>query len=471
MKKRLLIIDDDKDFTNDITLLLNNDYDCISALNSKTGLEFFRMKSPDVVLLDLMLNDGTTGLEILKKIKEDDDATPVIMITDYSSIDTAVEAIKLGAADYISKSPNLEELKLIISKSLKERQMHYHTRTLIQQTNSKFKSIIGSSPSTQKLKTQINLFAKNDNTILITGESGVGKELVARQIHKLSGRRDNPFISINCAAIPNSLIESELFGHEKGAFTGADKRKPGKFEVAESGTVFLDEVSEIDFDAQVKLLRVLQEKEFERLGSAKTLKANVRIIAATNRDLKKLVDEKLFRDDLYYRLDVLPIEVPPLRERKEDIPALAEHFLKLSCEDLKLPYSGISEDAIGLLMQYHWPGNIRELQNNIIHASILANGEQVSLDHINSKLLPVNSNSNVKFDEVPKNLEELNELKKVVVNDASRNVERAFLEKLLKKYDWNISQAAEAIGINRTNLHKMIKKCGLKKEENTNHHN
>lgn len=465
MKTSLLIIDDDKDFINDITLLLNKDFQCISATNSSTGIKLFHEKSPDVVLLDLMLDDGTNGIDVLKEIKKEDEATPIIMITDYSSINTAVEAIKLGASDYISKSPNLEELKLIISKSLKDRQKEYHTKTLVQQTNIKFSSIIGECPTTLKLKEQINLFAKNDNTILITGESGVGKELVARQIHNNSTRKNQPFIAINCAAIPKSLIESELFGHEKGAFTGADKRKPGKFEIAENGTVFLDEISEIDFDSQVKLLRVLQEKEFERIGSTKTLKANVRIIAATNRDLKKLADEKLFRDDLYYRLDVLPIEVPPLRERKEDIPILAEHFLKLSCEDLKLSNSGISDEAIELLMQYDWPGNIRELQNNIIRASILANGEQIKRIHINSKLLPANASTGIEVEKTPKSLEELNEIKKNVISEVSRTVERAFLEHLLTKYDGNISQAAEAVGINRTNLHKMMKKCGFKKSD------
>ncbi|RJP60817.1 MAG: sigma-54-dependent Fis family transcriptional regulator [Ignavibacteriales bacterium] len=463
MKTRILIIDDDKDFINDITILLSQEYECVSASNSREGFRLFHEKSPDVILLDLMLKDETNGIEVLKKFKTEDDHTPVIMITDYSSVDTAVEAIKLGASDYISKSPNLEELKLLISRSLKERQQKYHTKTLIQQSDSKFKAIIGHCSITRKLKEQISLFAKNDNTILITGESGVGKELVARQIHKLSNRSDKPFIAINCAAIPKNLIESELFGHEKGSFTGADRRRPGKFEIAENGTVFLDEISEIDFDAQVKLLRVLQEREFERIGSTKTLKANVRIIASTNRDLKNLVDQKLFRDDLYYRLDVLPIEVPPLRERKEDIPALAEHFLKLSCEDLKLTCSGITDDAIDLLMQYNWPGNIRELQNKIIRASILANGEAITQEHINSKLLPGNYDFPIKIDEVPKNLAELTEIKKNISNEVNRVVERSFLDYLIKKYNGNITQAADAVGINRSNLHKMMKKCGFKK--------
>ncbi|HET56681.1 MAG TPA: sigma-54-dependent Fis family transcriptional regulator [Ignavibacteria bacterium] len=465
MRTLLLIIDDDADFIADFSILLRKDYDLISATNSSDGIKLFRQKSPDIILLDLMLNDGTNGLEVMQKIKFEDDSVPIIIITDYSSVDNAVEAIKLGAYDYISKSPDLEKLKLIIQKSLKERQLKYHTKTLQQQSDHKFKFLIGDSIVSQKLKEQVTLFAKNDNTILITGESGVGKEVVARHIHRLSKRKDNPFLAINCAAIPHQLIESELFGHEKGSFTGADKRKLGKFEIANNGTIFLDEVSEIDIEVQVKLLRVLQEKEFERVGSTKTINVDIRIIAATNKDLKELVDKNLFRDDLYYRLDVLPIHVPPLREHKEDIPALVAHFLQLSCEELKIPFPGISTEALHLLQQYDWPGNIRELQNNIIRATIIANGDEIKPHHINARLHQIKECYDTNINKIPSTLEELNEMKKDAVKSASRAIEKIFLENLLTEHNWNISKAAESIGINRTNLHKMISKCGLKKND------
>ncbi len=465
MQTQILIIDDDNEFINDITILLKKNYECIYADNANDGLKLIAEKSPDVVLLDLMLDGGISGIDILKKIKKEDENIPVILITDYSSVDTAVEAIKLGAVDYISKSPNLEELSLIIKRSLKEKQLGYHTETLLQQSERRFRIIVGESKVVNKLKEQIKLFAKNENTILITGESGVGKELVARHIHKSSNRAKQPFIAINCAAIPRDLIESELFGHEKGAFTGADKKKPGKLEIANNGTIFLDEISELDFDAQVKLLRVLQEKEFERVGSTKTIQVNIRIIAATNRDLSRLVSEKLFRDDLFYRLDVLPIEVPPLRNRIDDIPALTNYFLEQSCAEMKIKNNGISNDAILLLQKYDWPGNIRELQNNLIRALILANGKQINTEHINRKLIPSSTNEDFQLEKIPTTLDELNQVRKQVVNEASRNVEKIFLENLLTKYDGNISKAAEAAGINRSNLHKMMKKCDITKND------
>ncbi|MCF8241706.1 MAG: sigma-54 dependent transcriptional regulator [Melioribacteraceae bacterium] len=460
MKTSLLIIDDDKEFVSDFMLLLESDYECIHTTDPAKGLEMLNTKSPDVILLDLMLGQGVSGLDILKKIQTIDEDIPVIMITDYGSIDTAVDAIHLGAFDYISKTPNLNELKIIIEKSISRKNLVFKNRSLEIELNRSFDNIIGSSSAIQSVKEKIKLFSQNDNIVLITGESGVGKELVARQIHQKSNRRTKPFIAINCAAIPKELTESELFGHEKGSFTGADKRKLGKFELALDGTIFLDEIAELELSAQVKLLRILQEKEFERVGGTTTIKTAARVIAATNRDLKSLLKEGRFREDLYYRLDVLPILVPPLRDRKDDIPNLTDYFTKKYCIDLKIDEKFFDDDAKKKLMNYNWPGNIRELQNYITRTLLITKGKLITADKI--ELTKENNNVNeIGFDKIPETWEEMDEMRKDAADRASRTVEKIFLENLLKRFDGNISKAAEHIGINRTNLHRMIKKCNL----------
>ena len=346
MKPTLLLVDDDNNFASDFILLMEKDFNCLISNNSADGFTKFIEKSPDVVLLDLMLNDGTSGLDILKKIIALDENIPVIMITDYASTPTAVEAIKLGALDYITKTPNLEKLKALVERSLKMKLRNIHSKFLEEEINQPYQRIIGESEVIKKLKEQIYLYSQNNHTVLITGDSGVGKELVARQIHYLSSRKNKPFIAINCSAIPKNLIESELFGHEKGAFTGAISKKLGKFEIATDGTIFLDEISELDSDSQVKLLRVLQEKEFDRVGGFSSIKTNARIIAASNKNLKNEVINRSFREDLFYRLDVLPIRVPLLKERRDDIPILAEYFLRQAEMELKKKDLMFSEDAI-----------------------------------------------------------------------------------------------------------------------------
>ena len=314
----------------------------------------------------------------------------------------------------------------------------------------------------QKLKETISLFATNNNTVLITGESGVGKELVARQIHFQSDRKKKPFVAINCAAIPKELLESELFGYERGAFTGASTRKLGKFELAFDGVLFLDEIAELDFTAQVKLLRVLQEKEFDRVGGTASIKTQARIIAATNKNLASLVKEGKFREDLFYRLNVLPIHVPPLRERKEDLTELIIHFAKTASIEMKVLFNGFSTEAMDVLKAYDYPGNIRELQNFITRAVLLAKGETINTEHL--ILQQLNESKSV-LQLIPETWEEMDELRKAAADNASRIVEKQFIENLLKKFNGNISQAALHIGINRTNLHKMIKKCEIKTED------
>jgi transcriptional regulator with GAF, ATPase, and Fis domain len=359
----------------------------------------------------------------------------------------------------------MQELKLMINKAINYRIEKYRTKELEENVSKFYKEIIGNSEATLNLKNKISLFADNDNTVLILGESGVGKELVARQIHQQSGRKKKPFIAVNCAALPKDLLESELFGHERGAFTGAVKKKLGKFELAQDGTIFLDEIAELDLKAQVKLLRVLQEKEFDRVGGSKPIQFHARIIAATNKELFKAVNDGTFREDLYYRLFVLPIEVPPLRNRKTDIPILLSHFGKIASIESKLPFVSFSEKAIKICMEYNWPGNIRELQNFVTRSIILANGKEIS-----EKIVSAQLNIDTRFiadfqyvDKIPQTWKELDYLRKIAADTASRKVEKLFIDNLMKMYNHNVSKAAEKIGINRITLHKMIKKSGYKR--------
>ena len=454
MKPTLLLIDDDKEFSSDFVLLMENDFNCLVSSNSTDGFRLFVDNAPDIVLLDLMLNDGSNGIELLKKIVVEDENIPVIMITDYASTQTAVEAIKLGALDYISKTPNLDKLKVLVNRSLKQRLKNLHSKNLEETVNSPFRSIIGKSELVNKMKEQIQLFAQNNHTVLITGESGVGKELVARQIHYTSDRKKKPFIAINCAAIPKDLLESELFGHEKGSFTGAVSKKLGKFEIASEGTIFLDEISELEPKSQVKLLRVLQEKEFDRVGGLASIKTNTRIIAASNRDLKSEITNNRFREDLYYRLSVLPIHVPRLCERIEDIELLANYFLKHAEKELKKSSLKLSEEAVYKLQKYPWPGNIRELKNCIIQSALLCKTKIIEEADINLRVSEASINYNI-----PNTWEEMDTLRKKAAEDASRKVEKLFLDNLLKKFEGNITKAADYVGITRISLHKMIRKC------------
>jgi DNA-binding NtrC family response regulator len=453
------MIDDDVEFTSDFLMLLNEHFDCLSAKSGDEGIKIIKEKSIDIVLLDLMFNEGPNGGEILQQIKKEDHDVPVIMITDYASVDTVVEAMKNGAYDYVSKTPNLKELLMKISNSINISVLNKKTLSLRKDNAKNFYNIIGSSKLTLKLKNKITLYAENMNTVLITGESGVGKELVARQIHLNSKLKSEPFVALNCSAIPKDLLESELFGHEKGAFTGAIKLKLGKFELASPGTIFLDEISELNLEAQVKLLRVIQNKEFERVGGTKTIESKARIIAATNRNLENLIAEDKFREDLFYRLDVLPIEVPALRERKEDIPELVEYFARNICDDLKIGLKSFSPKALDILLNYNWPGNIRELQNHITRAIISSENNIISEFDLDSKLTGINSFSDYKINKIPETWEEMDLMRKVAIDKVSRDIEKLFIDNLLKKFNGNMSQAAKSIGLNRSSLYKMLKKC------------
>ncbi|MFH1197471.1 MAG: sigma-54 dependent transcriptional regulator [bacterium] len=458
MKPILLIIDDDKQFADEFQYLLEKDFECVHAYNSNESINIIKSHSVDVILLDLMLGKEN-GIDILKEIKKIEEDIPVIMITEYASIPTAIEAMKLGAEDYISKTPDLNELKIIIEKSIKQKSYRLKTKVLTDEIKKPYNKIVGVSKAIENLKEKINLIAANDSTVLITGESGTGKELVARQIHELSDRKNELFVAVNCGAIPVNLIESELFGHEQGAFTGAIKKSIGKFEAASGGTIFLDEISELEPDAQVKLMRVLQEKEFNRLGGNKTIKTNARVIAATNKNLFQLVNTGKFREDLYYRLDVFPIELPPLRERKEDIPELIRHFSKSISLELNKKPPTFNDESVALFIKYEWPGNIRELINYITRAIILCRGEKITPEFLSQPLLKVQNEVELK-EEISLKWEEMDIQRKHAAESASRKIEAAYVKKLMEHFNGNITKAAEYSGINRTNLHKLIKRCG-----------
>ena len=458
MKQLILIIDDDVNYTADIKLLLKKDFYTISAENIREGMKLLQQKAPDVILLDLMLKHGESGLSAIDLIKMEDENIPIIMITEYSSVETAIKAIKKGAFDYVSKTTKISELKILIEKALEYRMFLLRAKVLEEDAEKPFKEIIGETPVMKRLKEQIKLFANNNSTLLIYGESGTGKELVTRQIHRYSSRADKPFVAVNCAAIPKELLESELFGHEKGAFTGAVSRKPGRFELAGNGTLFLDEIGELDMRAQVALLRVLQEKEFHRVGGTQLIKTNARVIAATNRKLETLVQKGVFREDLFYRLEILRIDVPPLRNRKEDIPQLVKHFVRKASHEAKVPIKEFSPEAVRMMMEYDWPGNVRELYNFIMRAVVLSQNEKEIKINLPDRQKLGNIGFLFEDEKIPETWDEMIAARKKAADKASREVEKYFIENILQKYNHNISRAAQELGIDRTTLHKTIKR-------------
>lgn len=381
---RVLVADDERLMAEMLEEMLRADGMLVeTAHTGKEALEKFRSRDFDLVLLDLRMPE-MHGLQVLQEMKKEDPNIPVIVITAYGSVDNAVEALKIGAYDFITKPFKIEELRNAVARALEVEQLRREKEYLLSelQEEFRFEGVIGESPKMKEVMRMAQLVAKTDATVLICGESGTGKELLARSIHYQSNRRDRPFVVVNCGAITETLLESELFGHEKGAFTGAYTRKPGKFELADGGTLFLDEIGEMSPAMQVKLLRVLQERTFERVGGTTSITVDVRIIAATNRDLKKAVREGTFREDLYYRLNVIPIYLPPLRERKEDLPLLCDYLIARHCRKLHKKIRGISPQAMRILRKYHWPGNIRELDNVLERAIILTQDDVIGVDDL-----------------------------------------------------------------------------------------
>lgn len=428
-------------------VLIKEGYEVLSAEDGEEALKVFRREEPDLVILDLKM-PKMNGMEVLRNIKDTNPNIPVIMITAHGSTDLAVEAMKIGALDYISKPFDIEELRVIIRKALEYKKLSDEVNYLKGVLKEKTTKIIYKSKIMDDLLKLVHQVAPTEATVLILADSGTGKELIADLIHECSHKSAGPLIKINCGALPENLLESELFGYEKGAFTGAVSRKKGKFELSQGGTIFLDEIGEISEAMQVKLLRVLQEKEFQRLGGEETIKGDFRVIAATNKDLKEMVDNQEFREDLYYRLNVIPIYIPPLRERKEDIPLLIDYFIEIYSSQMGKPKMTISEKALNMMINYKWQGNIRELQNIIERCVILSLGSVITEEILPNDI--TNTVYNVDKDFVlPKD--------GILLEDVEKNL----IIQALERSEFNQTKAAKLLGITRHTLIYRLEKYNI----------
>jgi two-component system response regulator AtoC len=448
----ILVVDDKDSMRNMLFETLTEEgYRVDAAGDGKQAIDLVNNKSYDVVLTDLRMPD-IDGLEVLSKVKEVDEETSVIIMTAYGTIEDAVKAMKQGAYDFITKPFDTEHLCVLVNRALENRRLVAENTFLRQEILAEhgIENIIGKNEKMLELEQMVRKVAGSDASVLLQGESGTGKELVARAIHNLSPRKDGPYITINCAAIPGELLENELFGSEKGAFTGSHSRKMGKFEIANGGTIFLDEIGDMEIQLQAKLLRVLQQKNFERLGGTKTVDVDVRVIAATNMDLPELIRQKRFREDLYYRLSVFPLGIPPLRERPDDIPLLAGAFLEQYCREMKKPLKALTNDALELLEKYHWPGNVRELENTIERAVILAEGKRVTPEHLAIRLR--------RTTEIQ--LRDGAGLKEIGAH-AQMQAERGTIIRILKEVRGNKRKCAKVLRIDYTTLFDKMKKYGI----------
>ncbi|RPI78082.1 MAG: sigma-54-dependent Fis family transcriptional regulator [Desulfobacteraceae bacterium] len=450
MARTVLIVDDEESILQALEGILTDEgFDVLKADSGTAALELIETSLPDLVLLDIWM-PGIDGMQTLGKIKEAHPQQQVVMMSGHASIDTAVKATKLGAHDFIEKPLDYQKLLLAINNALNYYRLEEEV-TLLKERERVKTGISGDSASIRMLKKQIEIVAPTNAWVLISGENGTGKELVANMIHRISKRSHKPMVEVNCAAIPEELIESELFGHEKGAFTGAATMKKGKFDLAHEGTLFLDEIGDMSLKAQSKTLRILQEQKFERVGGSRTIHVDVRVIAATNKDLEKEIEKGSFRDDLYFRLNVIPMRVPPLRERLDDLPVLVREFLHELTLDTALKVKSFSADALELLKKYHWPGNVRELRNLVERLVIMAPDQGIQ-----AKDIPPPYNMEAK---VPEELAAY--LRAETYKEAKMNFEKTYIAHKLREFNGNISQTAEAIGVERSNLHKKLKSYGL----------
>jgi len=431
--------------------LTSEGYQVDVASTGTEGIEKASRKKYDLILTDLKL-PGADGIKVLSEVREADPEASVIVMTAFGTVETAVEAMKMGAFDFLTKPFDTDRLSLLIKRALENRRLVAENILLREELaqNLGLTEIIGKAEKMRKATALVQKVAGSDTTVLLMGESGTGKELFAQAIHHLSPRKDGPFVPINCAAIPRELLENELFGSEKGAFTSSTARKMGKFEIAEGGTIFLDEIGDMDISLQAKLLRVLQEKTFERLGGTKTIDVNVRVIAASNMDLKKGIEKKIFREDLFYRLSVFPITIPPLRERREDIPALADYFVDRFCKEMNKKQKKLSADSLKIMDRYHWPGNVRELENTIERAVILCETKTINPDHLAIRLA---STSEIR-------LREGAGLKEVAAY-AQAEAEKSLIMRVLSQTRGNKRKSAEILQIDYTTLFEKLKKYGL----------
>lgn len=456
MKSRILVIDDEAAIRDSMRMILEYEgYEFLGAATGEEGITAVSRESVDLVFLDIKM-PGMDGLEALGRIKALAADLPVVMISGHGTVSTAVEATKLGAFDFIEKPLATERILVTIRNALGFTRLNDENRTLLRAVESRHE-MIGSGPALRGVLEAVRRAAPTNATVLIRGESGAGKELVARSIHRNSLRTRERFVQVNCAAIPDDLIESELFGHEKGSFTGATEKQIGKFELADRGTIFLDEVGDMSLKTQAKVLRVLQEGEVERLGSSRTLKVDVRVIAATNKDLEAEIEKGGFREDLFFRLSVIPIFVPPLRERAEDIPDLVKHFAELFSRENNFRTKRFTPEAVAGLQRQRWKGNIRELRNTVERLIIMTPGDVIDADDLPGSQ---RGDGRTASPEAPADrLSTLREFKE--------SAERTFLVEKLKEHGWNISRTAEAIGTPRSNLYKKLEQYNIKQEQDS----
>ncbi len=447
----ILVVDDDRSVRESISTILQDEgYSVLEAADGESALTRVAVDNPDAVLLDVWM-PGMDGIETLKGMTRQDPELPVIIMSGHGNIETAVTATKLGAFDFLEKPLSIDRLTLVLRNAISQRELVEENRAL-RDTQGRTDEIVDRSPAMKAIIEQLRIVAPTMASVLITGENGTGKDLLARALHSASHRGREPFVAVNCAAIPEGLIESELFGHERGAFTGANARKKGKFDLAHHGTLFLDEIGDMSLATQAKILRVLEEKVFQRVGGNRDIDVNVRIIAATNKDLGSEISEGRFREDLFFRLNVFPFHIPPLREREEDIPELLERFLVEFGDLYSKKRLSFSKKTLQMMSSYSWPGNIRELRNVVERLVILALDDVISPD-----LIPVSIKQSGFKKEVEEGSLEGNYRK------AREDFERNFFLGNLERNGWNISKTAEEVGIERSNLHRKIKQLGLKK--------
>jgi two-component system, NtrC family, nitrogen regulation response regulator NtrX len=471
MKSRILVIDDEAAIRDSLQMILEYEgYEVLTAATGEDGIAQAERAAPDLILLDVKM-PGMDGLEVLQRLRHIVEVTPIVVISGHGTVSTAVEATKLGAFDFIEKPLERERILVTLRNAVDSRRLRTENRSFRRDAEKRYQ-IVGDSPLLARVRGAIARAAPTSATVLIWGESGVGKELVARAIHRESLRRDGPFVQVNCAAIPDELIESELFGHEKGSFTGATDRQIGKFEQADKGTIFLDEVGDMSLKTQAKVLRVLQEQELERLGSNRILKVDVRVIAATNKNLEEEISRGTFREDLFYRLNVIPVHVPALRDRRDDVPALVRHFADLFARENNFRRKTFTAAAMERLTQHHWRGNIRELRNFVERIIIMTPGDQIDvmdLPDFTGGRLPDAAPSPgraatplMQADVVPSGGADW--MRAPTLQEFKSTSERAFLVNKLRDNNWNISKTAEVIDTPRSNLYKKLEQYQISQE-------
>jgi two-component system nitrogen regulation response regulator NtrX len=458
MAATILTVDDEPQILQTVGGILSDEgFEVITAGDGETALRLVREEVPDLVLLDISL-PGLDGLEVLTEIKRQHPLLPVIMISAYGSVENAVKATRLGAYDFIEKPPHADKIVLSVRNALELARLTEENRRLRQQATPA-REIIGESEAIRALREKLAIIAPTNASVLISGENGTGKELVARALHLLSRRSHRPFVEVNCAAIPEDLIESELFGHEKGAFTGATARRQGKFDQAHGGTLFMDEVGDMSLKTQAKILRILEEQRFERVGGSRAIQVDVRIVAATNKNLEGEIARGSFREDLYHRINVIPLFVPPLRDRLEDIPLLAAHFLREVAAENETPPKKLSQAALEVLKHRAWPGNVRELRNFLWRLAILTPGEVIEVRDL-SLALPQTGPSGEQPLTGPASLFLENSFR-----EARSRFEKEFLRRKLAEHEGSVSATAEAIGLERSHLYRKLKSLGLEEEK------